>query len=1544
MKTRRSASVGTVTRFGVLFVGLILLAQSARSAMWLQMTNLNVGYAGFILHGTEAGTNYTIESRENLSSGAWAAETVIIGATNQDWTSAGVAIGDRTNRLFLRARLGADPIVSNLWIEIPTNALAVPGQLTLVIHNTIQDRPYDVLTNSDLAEPAALWKAQQSVPGAVGDSTTVLLPLNGQALLVRARFGGDSDGDGLPGWWEMAQGLDPNNADTGNTGISDGARDPDADGYVNLEEYLLDQDPQVADPPPPTVTLTATDANAGEPSNPGAFTFTRTGAATKSLVVHFTTRGLARAVRDFSALGGSVTFNAGQTNVALQILPIDDSEYEGSEDVTLQLLPALEYVIAGTDTASVTLTDDEVQPVKVSASIDPVVEGSGTNGVFRFYREGDARLPLTLNFTLTGTATNGVIYQTLPTTITFAADADAATLAVIPINNTTYSGGTTSILTLLPNAAYRIETNAGSAELTFVDDDLPVVNLEATDADAREAGLNSGRCAVSRTGATQEALTVYYRVSGSASMGYSNNYTGDYQSLSNVAIIPAGQSSVFVDIIPVQDTVAEPFEQVILTLAGSEHYRIGASNAAAVNLDDDEALSYQATVERPSAYDPSVGRTMPGIIRITRNGSALAPASVPWSVTFTNGTPASQNVHYQISGDFLNGNLYFAPTQSTARVLLQHISTTVSNLQFRWAGQIATVPCWAADRLVRIAVTRDYAIEGQPGNKAAFYVYRAANGGSPLTIRLRLSGIATPDVDFNATNVQTVTIAQGSSSQLVEVYANPDAATEGWESLVVRLDTADLTYTTYNPNVSQTDLEHQETHGVLWLREAGTTGPRPDVDSDGDMLTDAFETAHGLNILVPNEFQTDTDKDGLSILEEQLAGTDPDLPDTDGDGVNDFFEVSRGSSPTNAADFALTSDHTVEVKCLVGDDNGVASELWQLRTGCFVVNNGAPGQLIGRTICLKEGFSYPVTLCHLGSVTNPPDLDYHIELRSGDSAPPSFLVNDPQQLLGSHTDPGDGPQYSNKTATVIVPRLELAWTNKGDNLPLDTNTNGFNGEVRGQRIFTGAKTPSDSNLRNTVMLRIKSTPPLVGSNVWLRAFDVDDTTDDQGLDNAGVIDSNRRSGGDNLSDHLGTPGSGLFVSSGQSSNVVTLNASGEALLEFRVGMQPGNNYRVAATVFPTNNLGNLQSSNAVGSGYVSACTDKVRTGFNGTLSPLLTVWRKLSLEFDSMSAVPASGPEANVVPGQIVGVRTNLPAPGQSRVVLQFSPSVIENHRLENGTLDISGVGAYTILANELYRLSPCGGQTVVTVSGTIPAAAAGAICTLQDDDERWVVSAALPRLPMDGYSQQFINGFTPSLGSKRVAGLAETFAPAFISVVDANQSGWNPRRTVPCYLNRDVFDDPLTFAGVFDDAKDLTDDPLFWAHTVTFGFQPLPAEDGDPNTDDFVVGVTPEAPGTDTAFGYSVVYKESIADFAIEYRAGASGDLARHQSACYEWLLGVCAHEIGHAPGAHSIAADHAEGRLMGEGGGQILGPESFKPVTLRRFRTATSWTGGAP
>ena len=97
----------------------------------------------------------------------------------------------------------------------------------------------------------------------------------------------------------------------------------------------------------------------------------------------------------------------------------------------------------------------------------------GTNTArFSFVRSGDTNLlPLTVNYAISGTATNGVDYATLPTTITLAAGAIATNLIVTPIPDNLPEGDRTVTLTLSPSANYGLTTVSNA---TIVIHDRPI--------------------------------------------------------------------------------------------------------------------------------------------------------------------------------------------------------------------------------------------------------------------------------------------------------------------------------------------------------------------------------------------------------------------------------------------------------------------------------------------------------------------------------------------------------------------------------------------------------------------------------------------------------------------------------------------------------------------------------------------------------------------------------------------------------------------------------------------------------------------------------------------------------------------------------------------------------------------------------------------------------------------------------------------------------------------------------------------------------------
>jgi hypothetical protein len=75
---------------------------------------------------------------------------------------------------------------NSLWLRVPTNALPGSGLFNVVIHNTTQGSPYDVLTKVNLLSPS--WTVETTVTGASGNSTYATLDQDGRTnLFVWAR-------------------------------------------------------------------------------------------------------------------------------------------------------------------------------------------------------------------------------------------------------------------------------------------------------------------------------------------------------------------------------------------------------------------------------------------------------------------------------------------------------------------------------------------------------------------------------------------------------------------------------------------------------------------------------------------------------------------------------------------------------------------------------------------------------------------------------------------------------------------------------------------------------------------------------------------------------------------------------------------------------------------------------------------------------------------------------------------------------------------------------------------------------------------------------------------------------------------------------------------------------------------------------------------------------------------------------------------------------------------------------------------------------------
>jgi hypothetical protein len=110
----------------------------------------------------------------------------------------------------------------------------------------------------------------------------------------------------------------------------------------------------------------------------------------------------------------------------------------------------------------------------------------------------------------------------------------------------------------------------------------PTVNLHRSDPTASEPGTDTAQFKVTRSGNTDDALRVFYEVTGTATPGI------DYASLRGFATIAAGETSALFKVKPIDDNDPEEPETVYVSLLPDPAYdRVRPFRACITIADDD---------------------------------------------------------------------------------------------------------------------------------------------------------------------------------------------------------------------------------------------------------------------------------------------------------------------------------------------------------------------------------------------------------------------------------------------------------------------------------------------------------------------------------------------------------------------------------------------------------------------------------------------------------------------------------------------------------------------------------------------------------------------------------------------------------------------------------------------------------------------------------------------------------------------------------------------------------------------------------------------
>ncbi|MEO5716496.1 MAG: hypothetical protein ABIT37_23665 [Luteolibacter sp.] len=539
------------------------------------------------------------------------------------------------------------------------------------------------------------------------------------------------------------------------------------------------------------------------------------------------------------------------------------------------------------------------------------------------------------------------------------------------------------------------------------------------------------------------------------------------------------------------------------------------------------------------------------------------------------------------------------------------------------------------------------------------------------------------------------------------------------------------------------------------------------------------------------------------------------------------------------------------------------------------------------------------------------------------------------------------PVIEGQATVVSLVSVEVNWQAVPGYADLDSHIHPWAPyQTNGLRIFPDFKDPSATSLRNGVDVIVNVTASLAGKTVKVKAFDIDDSTDEtfdhltpNDTSTASVIDDGK-AGNDNLPDYLETPKAGQFLESGSWGDDIaeaTLDSNGKAKFTLKVGMQPGNNYKVVVTEVDGKTFTPAQVTVSTTDTYLGQ--EPYQTSKSPS-SPMLTVWRKLWVENDSMEAIPfdSSNFKRNDLSHSITNptiLSAALNSTGTSTEIrIPALDDISSFLNLESGRIVLeipanSGPPiptAFPVTETAILALPP-DNIFVVQISGDHTDLQTGTGFRLYDDDDLGLDSSALPR--QDIVNDQMIN----------------YFKTAFIEVKDA--AAFNTPRYVPLHLNEDVSTNLYGLSStVVASVRDLTDKNECWVAPLTAAYQGPQENDKDPAIikDENVSNETLRD-GETAKYGnycHSTVFVESNREtFSGSLRAPSTEVQARKN--LRKWTVAVASHEIGHQPSYPDEAVAHGEGGLMSEAlsGVSVNSSENakFYPKSILRFRSVNRW-----
>ncbi|QQZ29892.1 DUF4214 domain-containing protein [Thiothrix subterranea] len=224
---------------------------------------------------------------------------------------------------------------------------------------------------------------------------------------------------------------------------------------------------------PPSNPVFSIASSTVEEGGTALVTITRDDATDAASITVQTADGTATSPADYTGVGTSIAFAAGELSKTVSIATIDDADVEAAETFTVAITsPTIGTVDAAAGTATVTITDNDVLPPQPVFSIaGATVAEEGGSVVLTITRDITTDAATVQVKTSNGTAVAGQDYTAANKTVSFAAGAATATVSINILNDALPESAETFTATL-SNPSIGTIGAAGAATVTITDTDV----------------------------------------------------------------------------------------------------------------------------------------------------------------------------------------------------------------------------------------------------------------------------------------------------------------------------------------------------------------------------------------------------------------------------------------------------------------------------------------------------------------------------------------------------------------------------------------------------------------------------------------------------------------------------------------------------------------------------------------------------------------------------------------------------------------------------------------------------------------------------------------------------------------------------------------------------------------------------------------------------------------------------------------------------------------------------------------------------------------